>query len=567
MATTSSVSGTNDDARFLLTVHRGDGMALLAMNWRRGRPPKDFVGFGIQYVPPGAQRPKNVLNRLSFDGAPDFGERRPSLEAPFQKFRWVHFPFEAGRPGTFRYIVTPVFMDDDDVLHHGETQEVELELARETVPGALNVTFTRGFVASQAFVDLFARDRDTSTLLPTRADEGIDFVPTHRDADDALSWMGFEARDAILELLDQAVADPDVLVRVVAYELSQAEVVERLQALGTRLRIIIDDSGTHRASHSAESEAARRLRVTAGNANVRRQHLGQLQHNKTIVVHGPSLQRVACGSTNFSWRGFYVQNNNAVLLTGASAVQPFADAFERYWNAADESFARTPSAGWTELGLDGIDAQVTFSPHSSGNAVLSDVAADIRTARSSLLYSLAFLHQTRGAVRDAVTAATEDPDVFVAGISDRRVDGIDVQTPDGNVAPVFPAALSGDVPPPFSTEPTGGPGVRMHHKFVVIDFDRPSARVYLGSYNFSRTADDSNGENLLLVSDPRVATSYAIEAVRMFDHYQFRGIQQDPATAVDRLVLRRPPRAPGEQVWWIKDYAIGHRILDRRLFG
>jgi len=26
----------------------------------------------------------------------------------------------------------------------------------------------------------------------------------------------------------------------------------------------------------------------------------------------------------------------------------------------------------------------------------------------------------------------------------------------------------------------------MHHKFTVIHFDKPTARVYLGSWNFSR---------------------------------------------------------------------------------
>ena len=43
----------------------------------------------------------------------------------------------------------------------------------------------------------------------------------------------------------------------------------------------------------------------------------------------------------------------------------------------------------------------------------------------------------------------------------------------------------------------------MHHKFVVIDFDKPTARVYMGSYNFSKPADNQNGENLLRIKDRR----------------------------------------------------------------
>jgi len=78
------------------------------------------------------------------------------------------------------------------------------------------------------------------------------------------------------------------------------------------------------------------------------------------------------------------------------------------------------------------------------------------------------------------------------------------------------------VPEPFKSEPTGGTGTRMHHKFTVIDFDKPTARVYLGSYNFSTPADRKNGENLVIVRDRRIAVSYMIEALSLFDHYSFR---------------------------------------------
>jgi hypothetical protein len=51
------VSGGNAGAPFTLKIHRGEGMALLAMNWRGGkRPPDDFVGFAIEYREPGSDR-------------------------------------------------------------------------------------------------------------------------------------------------------------------------------------------------------------------------------------------------------------------------------------------------------------------------------------------------------------------------------------------------------------------------------------------------------------------------------------------------------------------------------
>jgi phosphatidylserine/phosphatidylglycerophosphate/cardiolipin synthase-like enzyme len=563
MASPFQVTGSNSAANFTLKVHRGEGMALLAMNWKAGRPPEDFVGFAIEYREPGNDRWLVARNRLSFADAPNPNGLKsfPSTVSPIQKFRWVIFPFNADLPGDFTFRVTPVFMDSDGRLANGEPQTAAIELASETYPGKLNVTFTRGYVASQAFVDTYESKGPISTLLPKSSKLGLTFVPTHPLADKAYAWMGFEARREILELLDEAIADQTAEVWVVAYDLSQADVVDRLEKLGARLRIIIDDSAEHAEHESGETQAATRL--AASGARVKRQHMKNLQHNKTIVVDG-KVKRAVCGSTNFTWRGLFVQSNNAIIVTGEKAIAPFKAAARDYWDN-EVGFGATASAGWHPLDIDGIDASVTFSPHDAANATLADVAADVGRAQSSLLYSLAFLHQTRGDIRDQVEKVTNS-DVFVYGISDKET-AIELTSPSGNLRPVYFARLTKNVPPPFKHEPSSGMGTNMHHKFAVIDFDKPTARVYTGSYNFSRPADRSNGENLLVIRDRRIATSYMVEALRIFDHYQFRVAQEDAARAKTRLELKRPPAAAGETPWWLDDYTVPHRIRDRELFA
>lgn len=572
------VIGRNKAAPFTLKIHRGEGMALLAMNWRSGPPPADFIGFAVEYREPGQDRYFALHNRIGFPRA-DGKVRASSLStrlSPLQMFRWVHVPRNAELPGAFAYRVTPVFMNAHDELSYGIPQEAEIALRRETYPGQLNVAFTRGFVSSQAFVDRYCKGADgLDTLIPASSEGGLGFVPAHPKAAEALAWMGFEARSTIIELLDEALRDPTAKVCVVAYDICEPDLVRRLEALGPRLRIVIDDSASHAKAESAESQVAARLRLSAGEAKVKRHHLGGLQHNKTIVVDGEQVKAAVCGSTNFSWRGLYVQSNNAILVRGAAAIAPFLAAFEAYW-ASDKAadFAAAPPAGWQTLGLEGIDARVTFSPHASSAGCLDAIAADIAKTRSSLFYSLAFLYQTPGAVQDAITRLTSRPDRFVYGISDRavkgRLAGIDLQRPGGNIAPVHAAALSGNVPEPFKSEPTGlagNWGTRMHHKFVVIDFDKPSARVYMGSYNFSVAADSANGENLLCIRDRRIATSYMIEALRIFDHYHFRVVQQRARAARRALQLARPPRAPGEQAWWAPYYSDPLKRRDRELFA
>jgi len=569
MSAEFQVSGTNAAALFSLKLHRGDGMTLVAMNWKSGTPPKDFVGFAIEYKEPGGDKFFSLKNRLAFPGANE--EVNPNKLStrlsPIQKFRWVHFPRNAELAGEFVYQVTPVFMNEADELSYGESQQAAIELRRETYPGVLNVTFTRGFVSSQAFVDRYGKDA-IKTLLPLKADKGLDFTPTHPKADEALAWMGFEARTAILEVLDQAIADQTAAIRVVAYDLNEPEIVSRLEKLGSRLKVIIDDEGSHGKPTSSETIAAKRLAVSAGAANVKRQHLGQLQHNKTIVVDG-KVQAAVCGSTNFSWRGIFVQNNNAIVLRGKSAVKIFLAAFDDYWaSATAAAFGKTGSAAWNDLGLTSIDAEIGFSPRAKKNAVLTTIADDIsRNTTSSLFYSLAFLYQTKGAIRNAFIKHQKDDDIFSYGISDRPVAGLDLQKPDGKVRIVRPEVLEANLPQPFKAEPTGGGGLRLHHKFVVIDFDKPTARVYMGSFNFSAAADTSNGENLLLIRDRRIAVSYVIEALRIFDHYEFRVTQLDKKKAKKKLQLAKPPRKAGEKAWWAEDYTNARKIKDRELFS
>lgn len=572
MANDYFVRGKNSAAPFTLKIHRGEGMCLLAMNWRTGEPPRDFVGFAIEYQEPGSDRFFPVKNRLCFKGkelpanADGSAAQYPSTEAPIQKFRWVHFPRFANLEGDFTYRVTPIFMGVDKTLSKGEAQEAKLALWRETYPGIANITFTRGFVSSQAFVDRYAKSGAFSTLIPADGEHGLEFTPTHPKAAEALSWMGFEARERIHTLLDEALAD-QANVAMIAYELNLPELVDKLVQFGARLRIIIDDSGSGDKDkgrpETPESKAT--VRLQASGAQVLRQHMGRLQHNKVIIVDGPNVKAVIYGSTNFSWRGFYVQANNAVVLSGTDVVTQALDAFGGYFTGAG-NFRSSAAANWRPLPLPGIDASINMSPHNTSNAVQADLAADIGSAQSSVLYSLAFLYQTPGAVTEAIKTVTDSDNIFVYGISDKAT-GIVVQKPDGNLKPVYVAALDKNVPEPFKSETKGGGGNRMHHKFIVLDFNTPRARVYTGSYNFSFAADEMNGENLILFKNRRIATAYMIEALRLVDHYHFRASRAEAKAKQEPMNLKDAPMQANHFPWWQPYFAAPLKIRDRIMFG
>jgi len=579
------VTGSNAAAAFSLTAYRGDGMVLLSMNWRDHEPPADFVGFAISYQSPKGTSFAPLDNLLTFPGDVDPHHDSKSTNSPFQRFRWVHFPKTYFDDGPCSYRVTARHMNPDNTLRDGDTQAVAIVVGGETYPGQLAVTYTRGFMSSQAFVRNFS---DPDGILPGPADDPLTFTTTtapHKKG--ALPWMGFGARYAILQVLDEAIATPDAQVDVVAYDLNEREVVDRLVALGPRLRIIVDDSVDprdkkltyppakdtgHGADDSPETRAAARLVASAGADHVIRQHMGNLQHNKTIVVRGPSLQRAVCGSTNFSWRGMYVQNNNAIVFRTPESVAPFAAAFESYFSHASRFRSQPESAGWLPLGLAGIDAQVAFSPHSGAHAMLGAIADDIRSAKKSVFYSLAFLYQTPGSIMKAISTVTNDDSIFVYGISDKSVGGVVLHKGAENPVPISPASLvEGKTPYPFSVEPTINGGIQMHHKFIVIDANTPDARVYVGSFNFSSSSDTSNGENLLLIRDERVASSFVVQALSMFDHYSYRLKFRDaPLPGEQGLLpvgLKPAPRAAGDTPWWKDYYQPGVKQRDRELFG
>src|SRR5262249_1096160 len=144
-----------------------------------------------------------------------------------------------------------------------------------------------------------------------------------------------------------------------------------------------------------------------------------LQHNKMIIVNGAKTKKVVFGSTNLSWRGLYVQANNAFVVEGKKPVDLALAAFDNYFD--DEAgFTDTDSAGLTSLGLANIDAKVAFSPHSAANSLLDQIADDIGKTTSCLFYSLAFLSITPGVIKEAIKKISKKKGIFAYGIADKK---------------------------------------------------------------------------------------------------------------------------------------------------
>ncbi len=395
--------------------------------------------------------------------------------------------------------------------------------------------------------------------------------------------MGFEARQRILALLKDAIKD-NAEVRVVAFELNLPELIKLLVKIGPRLKIILDDSkststladGTKvtkdkGAPGSAESKAA--VALLAAGAQVCRQHMGDLQHNKMIIVHGPTEKKVVLGSTNFSWRGFYVQSNNAVIVCGQAIVDQQLKAFELLlgehdWQVRRLRLGRLAAAAGARPRRRNFNVPPRGGPFDAKGNRRGHGFSDIKPV---LLVGLSRDHRWgREEGRAGCDRSRRPVRLWRVGQFGRHHPASNRRQPRaGNVRQ--PQQRPARAVPKRGS---GGNGVKMHHKFVVIDFDKPTARVYTGSYNFSGSADNKNGENLIVIRDRRIATAYMVEALRIFDAYQFRvsfkkpePVPGAPAPKPKKKELAVPPTDPAVKPWWDRFWTDSVRIRDRKMFA
>lgn len=547
-------------------LYRGEGVALLAFDLDEDKATDDFVGFTVEVKYPGANHWGALHNRLHFDYPPTPTRTRSykSTEAPFQKFRWIHVPTQTPQ-SEFRYRVSARYMAADGTLTTGATVENAISLAPVTIEGFVNVGFTRGFASSQAYVDRF--DNETGILPPPGAASAASLDHDMAPFEAHYAWLGFEARRLVLELLDEVEADPALTLDALIYESKEPDILRRLERLGPRVRAVIDDHGEQGHDGSSESISAERLE--AAGAEVQRMHFGRQQHNKVLLVRRDGVPiKALAGSTNFSLRGFYIQANNALLFDGEEVAGKFGELFDAYWTAP-KKFRQNPLSKqwWTVRDEEGSRVSLCFSPHADSALSLDPVAEAIEGADSSVLYSIVFLSQLTGRVREALDELMERS-LFSYGVA-QRTGSLAVKKPDGSTGLLPFAYLADHAPEPFKSEWSGnttGHSNMVYHKFLVTDFNGERPTVFTGSSNMAAGGEKANGDHLIRIEDRKVAIAYAIEALRLFDHFHFR-VKTRPADAERTLRLAKPP-APGKKTWFASYYRKGHvKERDRKLFA
>lgn len=291
-------------------------------------------------------------------------------------------------------------------------------------------------------------------------------------------------RGGVDEQLVAAIDQAGESVDLAAYHInlwSIRDALLRAHARGVDVRVVTEANYIH----EPEIETLRMAGVPVDSDE--RAHL---MHHKFVVI---DQQEVWTGSMNFTVNGAYHNNNNLVWFDSTRLAQNYTLEFEEMFvydrygalSEADTPFPRV------EIGNSRVE--VFFSPEDGVQARLLEILQDAHRSIEVLAFS--FTADPIGAsLIDAdrrgviVRVVVERSQSSASGAEGQRLRdaGLDLRL-DGNPK-------------------------QMHHKVMIIDAEI----VVVGSYNFTRSAEEKNDENLLIVYDAQLAGQFLEEFDRIY---------------------------------------------------
>jgi phosphatidylserine/phosphatidylglycerophosphate/cardiolipin synthase-like enzyme len=223
---------------------------------------------------------------------------------------------------------------------------------------------------------------------------------------------------------------------------------------------------------------------------------GGIMHDKFAVVNG---KQVWTGSWNMS-HGDLAYWNHAILINSPQLAARYTLDFEYLWREFAPSFApgnhlvdTSPAKLPTDHNVAGVEV---YFPHA--DKATARLAQLLSGAQKSIHF-LAFQF-TGGPMADAVVERAR-AGVEVHGVFENN----------GACAGVYPDLLALNKSNVRVSRWGMGriQGLRnfLHHKVFIID----GKTVALGSFNFSASADSSNDENLLIINDSSLASTFQKE--------------------------------------------------------
>lgn len=272
-------------------------------------------------------------------------------------------------------------------------------------------------------------------------------------------------------------------IQLAAYDLnlwSIRDALLRAHARGVLVQLVME------SSHLDRPEVQQLL--DAGVA-VRGDERPPLMHHKFVVLDGRQLWT---GSMNFTTNGAYRNNNNLLRIDSEAVSRLYAAEFAEMFDRREFGQLSAPQTPSLPIALDDVQIEVWFTPDQPAGARIVEL---IRAAESEIV--LMAFNLTLDSIAEALIEAAE------RGVEVQAL--LESSQSDNQGSDAARLALAG-----VEVVTDGNPG-NMHHKVIVLD----RSIVVSGSYNFSRSAEEQNDENLLIVSSAELAEQYLLEFSRL----------------------------------------------------
>lgn len=293
----------------------------------------------------------------------------------------------------------------------------------------------------------------------------------------------YTLRDGPDAMLAAAIDEADRSIEVAVLELnlwSIRDALLRAHNRGLDVRIVIESD----YAIGPEIQA-----LTAAGISVRGDERRPLMHHKFVILDD---SEVWTGSMNLTVNGAYRNNNNLLRIESPWVAARYSEEFDEMFVedrfgplSIPDLIPQTSAVGGTQL-------EVLFAPDASIGDRITDLIEDAEHSIHVMAFNLT-LDSIADAMLQRAQAGIEFQGLFDEGQAHNQ--GSDVDRLDE-------AGLDVGL--------DGNPR-KMHHKVIIIDGEI----VITGSYNFSRSADESNDENVLLIYSREIAEQFLLEFFRL----------------------------------------------------
>ena len=217
-----------------------------------------------------------------------------------------------------------------------------------------------------------------------------------------------------------------------------------------------------------------------------------LMHNKFMVI---DQSEVWTGSLNFTVSGTYKDNNNLIRIQSSEVAEAYTCEFNEMFDEDLFGMDTGSTTPYPPLTINGTPVEIYFSPDDG----VAERIIDLVNGAQESIYFMAYTFTSQ----DIGTAIIEraHAGVSVAGVMDTD----QILSNQGTEYDKF--MQSG-----LDIRKDGNKGL-MHHKVIIID----QKIVITGSYNFTKSAEISNDENIVIIFSPDVATQYLQEFQKVYE--------------------------------------------------